>query len=371
MSTFSDTTAALAICLTARQPVVLWGDPGEGKTASIENIAKTQGKLLETVIASIREPADFAGLPNVVDGRTVMVPPDWALNVAEHDGDAMIFLDEISTAPPATQAALLRPVVSNVVGSLHIGNNVSWVMAANPPESAADGWDLAIPMANRLTHLDWDLPADVVSDGFSGLGWPEIEVPVPDQKTLDKSIAEAKLLVGAFLNARPDWKSRMPQESSEAGRAWPSPRSWENAGILYGYANAAGVPKTVRRMLVGGTVGDAACGEFLVYIDELDLPDPEAVLADPAHWEVPTRTDKVYAVGASVLAAVQQNMTNKRWHAVGDVMERMVAADKADAAVAMGRKWMQIRPSSKVMPNKSNLQSLIPVLERAKIIEKL
>ena len=88
MSTFTDTQAALAICLAAKQPVVLWGDPGEGKTASIEAIAESQGKLMETVIASIREPSDFAGLPNIVDGRTTMVPPDWALNVAEHDGPA-------------------------------------------------------------------------------------------------------------------------------------------------------------------------------------------------------------------------------------------------------------------------------------------
>jgi len=367
MSTFTDTQAALAICLAAKQPVVLWGDPGEGKTASIEAIAESQGKLMETVIASIREPADFAGLPNIVDGRTTMVPPDWALNVAEHDGEAMIFLDEISTAPPATQAALLRPVVDNVVGSLHLGDNVSWVMAANPPESAADGWDLAMPMANRLTHLDWELPAEVVSDGFA-LGWPEVEVPSPDPKKIDEAVREAKLLVGAFLRARKDWKSRMPDSSSEGGRAWPSPRSWENAAILYGYANAAGAPKTVRRMLVGGTVGDAACGEFLVYVDELDLPNPEDVLADPSKWEVPTRSDKVYAVGASVLAAVQQDMTNKRWLAVGNVMERMVEEGKADSAVAIGKKWMSMRPSSKVTPDPKHLKSLIPVLQRAKIL---
>ena len=29
------------------------------------------------------------------------------------------------------------------------------VAADNPPEQAADGWDLSAPLANRLCHLSW------------------------------------------------------------------------------------------------------------------------------------------------------------------------------------------------------------------------
>ena len=119
---------------------------------------------------------------------------------------------------------------------------------------------------------------------------------------------------------------------------------------------------------MGGTIGDAACGEFLVWVDELDLPDPEQVLADPSTWEVPNRSDKVFAVGASVMAAIEQDMTNARWLALGGVMERMVDCGKDDTAVALGRKWMAIRPNKKVAPNPKTLKSLIPVFQRAKIL---
>ena len=41
--------AALGICISARIPVLLWGNPGEGKTATVES-AKDQGWHVETVI---------------------------------------------------------------------------------------------------------------------------------------------------------------------------------------------------------------------------------------------------------------------------------------------------------------------------------
>ena len=40
------------------------------------------------------------------------------------------------------------------------------VAAANPPEQAADGWDISPPLANRFCHLDWDLQAREWADGI-------------------------------------------------------------------------------------------------------------------------------------------------------------------------------------------------------------
>jgi hypothetical protein len=51
----------------------------------------------EVVIASIREPSDFAGLPIVADGGVRFAPPRWARRLAAAGHD-ILFLDEISTA---------------------------------------------------------------------------------------------------------------------------------------------------------------------------------------------------------------------------------------------------------------------------------
>jgi len=47
----------LALCVQAGVPVLLWGAPGVGKTATIKGIASALGLPCEPVIASVREPA--------------------------------------------------------------------------------------------------------------------------------------------------------------------------------------------------------------------------------------------------------------------------------------------------------------------------
>ncbi|WP_242975874.1 hypothetical protein [Desulfosporosinus sp. FKB] len=59
----SSTVCALAIAVQAGIPVLTWGPPGVGKTASITKLADVLGIPLEVVLASIREPSDFSGLP--------------------------------------------------------------------------------------------------------------------------------------------------------------------------------------------------------------------------------------------------------------------------------------------------------------------
>ena len=110
------------------------------------------------MIASVHEPSDFSGLPvlgpDPAGQGVAMAPPDWAVRL-RRAGDGLLFLDELSSAPPAVQAALLRVVLERRVGSLALPDGVRIVAAANPAGSAADGWQLAPPLANRFVHLDW------------------------------------------------------------------------------------------------------------------------------------------------------------------------------------------------------------------------
>jgi MoxR-like ATPase len=179
MTERSESVEALGVAISARVPVLLWGAPGTGKTSVIRAMAASSGWPCETVIASIREPSDFAGLP-VVSGadpsaaRVDFAPPGWARRLAQAE-TSLLFFDEVSTAPPAVQAALLRVVLERTVGDLSLPDGVSVVAAANPPEQAADGWDLSAPMANRFCHLDWEVDGRSVADGFAS-GWPTAAV---------------------------------------------------------------------------------------------------------------------------------------------------------------------------------------------------
>src|SRR4051794_31753804 len=175
MSAAQTAIEALGVAVAARVPVLVWGAPGTGKTSAIRAMALEMDLACETVIASIREPSDFAGLPVVHDGQVVFAPPRWASRLAQEER-GILFLDEISTAPPAVQAALLRVVLERVVGDLALPDGIVVIAAANPPEMAADGWDLSAPLANRFCHVDWPVEAQAFAEGLSG-GWGAPPVP--------------------------------------------------------------------------------------------------------------------------------------------------------------------------------------------------
>jgi hypothetical protein len=349
MSAYDDTCSALAVALAAGTPVLLWGGPGVGKTSVVEQIAKHHSWHLETVIASICDPTDFKGMPRDAGDRTVFSPPEWAVRTHEAGG-GVVFLDEISTAPPSVQAALLRPVLTGVVGDLELPAGTRFVAAANPPSQAADGWDLSAPLANRFVHLPWETPAAVVSAGFV-YGFAPIAVPDIDARMVAPAIADALRGVGAFLSARTDLAHRMPERSTERGLAWPSPRSWEMGARLMGYAAAAGVSRGVRQQLLAGAVGGPAAREYLAWERSLDLPDVEAALANGGQIELPATPDRIVMVCGSLAAAVMADPSAERCTAaVNGVLLAVADAGHVDlATVALRRIAPSVVASGAVM----------------------
>jgi hypothetical protein len=303
-------------------------------------MAQAMGLPCETVIASIREPSDFAGLP-VISGNAVhFAPPLWATRLAEA-GTGLLFLDELTTAPPAVQAALLRVVLERTVGDLTLPGDVAVVAAANPPEQAADGWDLSAPLANRLCHLAWEATPKSIADGLAG-GWAAPNVPLlPDGWEAGEQAF--RVIVAAFLQVRPALAIAPPASAVDAGRGWPSPRTWEMAARLLTAADCAAAGDQARSALVRGAVGDGAGTEFLAWLAEMDLPDPEEVLADPAKFQLPERGDRAYAALASIAAAVAARPTAERWVAGWRVLGAC-AQTAPDVAAVAARVLAKCRP---------------------------
>ena len=326
--------AALALAVSANLPVLLWGEPGIGKSATLQQLADGLGTPLETVIASVHEPSDFAGLPIVGEDPAVegvpMAPPDWAVRVTRR-GEGLVFFDELSSAPPAVQAALLRVVLERRVGSLELPARVRIVAAANPPTSAADGWHLSPPLANRFVHLHWVHNPQIVARGLAGT-WPAVEVPTVDRSRLESAVARARGTIAGFLTARPGLAHHLPGDAESRGGAWASPRSWEMVLRLLACHHAARTGQEAFRAAVVGAVGDGAGLEFLSYLDELDLPARGRVLADPDAFRLPTRGDRQLAFLTATVSVVQARTTRQRWEAGWAVLAKAVAAGVPDVA---------------------------------------
>ncbi|MFF8693064.1 AAA family ATPase [Streptomyces sp. NPDC015144] len=326
---------ALTLAVAADLPVLLWGEPGIGKTAALTQLAESLDLPLTTVVASVHEPSDFSGLPVIgedpAEQGVPMAPPDWAVRLVRA-GRGLLFLDELSTAPPAVQAALLRLVLERRVGALRLPPGVRIVAAANPRSSAADGWELSPPLANRFVHLQWTHDHEVVVRGLGGV-WPRAVFPRLDPERLPQAVDFARRAVCGLLAARPTLVHRLPSGETRRGGPWPSPRSWDMTLTLVAFATAAGSSRDVLSLLVRGTVGDGPGLELLASLDRMDLPDPEAVLADPANAVLPERGDLRQAVLDGVVAAVRNRPEQSRWDAAWALLVRALETGAPDVVV--------------------------------------
>lgn len=359
---------ALTLAVAADLPVLLWGPPGIGKTAALTQLSTALRLPLTTVIASVHEPSDFSGLPVVgadpARQGVPMAPPDWAVRLVRA-GKGLLFLDELSTAPPAVQAALLRLVLERRIGALQLPPGVRIVAAANPRSSAADGWELSPPLANRFVHLQWTHDHDVVIRGLGGT-WPRTTLPRLDPGALPDAVDFARRAVCGLLSARPGLVHRLPSGEARRGGAWPSPRSWEMALGLIAFATAAGSSREVLSLLVRGTVGDGPGLELLAAMDRMDLPDPEALLADPDGAALPERGDLRQAVLDGVVEAVRRRPERARWDAAWALLVRATQTGAPDLVVVPASTLASLRREDWDVPASiERLTSVVSLSRRA------
>ncbi|MEV7402920.1 AAA family ATPase [Streptomyces sp. NPDC091267] len=359
---------ALTLAVAADLPVLLWGEPGIGKTAALTQLAAALDLPLTTVIASVHEPSDFSGLPVVGDDPAEqgipMAPPDWAVRLVRA-GRGLLFLDELSTAPPAVQAALLRLVLERRIGSLRLPPGVRIVAAANPRSSAADGWELSPPLANRFVHLQWTHDHEVVVRGLGGT-WPRATLPRLAPEGLPAAVDFARRAVCGLLAARPALVHRLPSNETRRGGPWPSPRSWDMTLSLVAFATAAGSSREVLSLLVRGTVGDGPGLELLAGVDRMDLPDPELLLADPAGAELPERGDLRQAVLDGVVAAVRNRPEKSRWDAAWALLVRALESGAPDLVVVPATTLASLRQEDWDVPESiEQLAGVVTLSRRA------
>ena len=344
------------------RPLLVWGKPGCGKTASIRAYAKSRGIHVEELIAAIREPSDFLGLPQVIEGQTRFCPPDWAVRLAEKPG--ILFLDELSTAPPAVQAALLRVALERHVGDLALHEKTWVVAAANPTECSAGGFELAAPLANRFLHVEFPLDAADWTEQFpSYWGKP----PASDTS----EYRNARAAIASFIRRRPDLLHALPEDPEQRQRAWPSPRSWDyGAQIL---ASIGSYRSAEASELLAAAVGATAAAECCVYLRDLDLPAPEEILQAGSQWRRLKRLDQDWAALSAMVAYVLSNPSKQNWEAAWNVLVAVSKQSGADVAIVAARTLKRLA-EEELAKNPKNRQYVIPspaISEFSEVLSKI
>lgn len=362
----------ISIATQANVPWLWSGLPGIGKTSIIEHMMRQLGKQCQVVIGSLSEPSDIGGFPvPSTDGMQIgRVPLAWAAELAGTDG--LLVFDELPHSPPAIQAALLRVIFESKVGDLDLGPNVRRGAIGNPVE-VAGGWNLNPALANRFCHIEWN------NDGYpdywyNGMmqGWDNVDLEIPKvDPNWENRHPHYRSLVATFAGKlRVTHLTQMPESEGARSGAWPSPRTWTMGARLMAAAESFGEAKPLNDLqveLLQGCIGEGATGEFVGWLQAANLPDPEALLANPEVFpEIePGKEHMVFAILSNMIAAIQRTdfdtkTRNQRWTQGWLVIEEACKHSAEDVAFGgFVMPMLKTRPSMRAKTPRAVADKLI------------
>ncbi len=265
--------------------IFLWGSPGVGKTDAIRQVALQMQAELHYELLSTKQPEDFEGVPftREVGGNlyTYFAPPYRFHTLVGDDGPrAVLFLDELNTAPAQVQVVAMQMALGKRVGDLQLGRRVLVVAAGNLLSDRAAVFALSKPLQNRWEHYRIITDADV---------WVKWALANGIDPTI---IGYIRSQPAKLMNFDPD----------SASPSFATPRTYE---MLDRRVKEMGWDDPLLFKAMSGCVGEGVAHELAAYRNlRTDLPDPRDILDSPRRAPVPDGPDRCYFVLSSLVAHV-------------------------------------------------------------------
>ena len=226
--------------IQTRRPVFLWGPPGIGKSDIVKQIGQDAGREVIDVRLALWEPTDIKGIPyyNAEKGTMVWAPPSEL--PMDPDSTAIIFLDELNSAPPAVQAAAYQLILNRRVGTYALPKGVDIVAAGNREGDRGVTYRMPAPLANRFIHLEMKIDFDDFQE------WAVMNSVHPE-------------VVGYVGFAKQDLYDFDPKSPS---KAFATPRSWVFVSDLLKDDDC---DIDTLHNLIAGAVGDGLAVKFMAH----------------------------------------------------------------------------------------------------------
>ncbi|ACL42085.1 ATPase (plasmid) [Pseudarthrobacter chlorophenolicus A6] len=335
---------ALAAGVQANVPVGVIGEPGQGKTATMESATSGWGRHVETVIGSNREATDFLGVMIEDEGAIKYSSFQWVKNLNDA-AMGLLLLDEFNTSAPSTMKGMLRVVQERYVGDTKLSDSVSIVALMNPVETAVDAYDLPAPMANRMMHLKWVFDSknwlENVGTDFQAAAPLQLSEMLAADPVARKAAVSAA--VTTFLKVNSKFLTPpVPTDPVKAGGAWPSPRAWTN--VINVLSQLDRYDEEAAFLVVEGLVGEGAATEYFKWLAAADLYDPAEVIDGTVqvNWKN-ERADRLFALVQGV-SALGLSGDAELWRKAALVLAKCAESGKPDVAFPSAQKLANNMP---------------------------
>jgi hypothetical protein len=232
------------------------------------------------------------------------------------ESTAIIFLDELNSAPPAVQAAAYQLILNRRVGTYSLPKGVDIVAAGNREGDRGVTYRMPAPLANRFLHLE----AKVDFDDFQE--WAVMNAVHPE-------------VLGYVGFAKQDLYDFDPKSPS---KAFATPRSWVFVSDLLKDDDC---DIDTLHNLIAGAVGDGLAVKFMAHRKIAGrLPKAEDILKGKVKDLQIKEVSAMYSLTVSLCYELKEQAEKKAkdWDSQADLFFRYMMDNFPTELVVMGAK---------------------------------
>lgn len=313
-TTLKHAAAYITTYVQARVVPNLIGSPGIGKSDVIKQVAENLNLKLIDFRLSTCDPTDLTGLPFVNNGRSAYLPNEAfplvgdelpkrfdkdgsPVMVASYDAfnqpilDAnkqpvmvqatyagwLLFLDEITNAPMAVQAAAYKLVLDRQVGLHDLHPKVEIACAGNSvDDNAAVQAEMSTALKSRMAHINIETSLKVWDEWACGAG-------------VHHSIT-------SFLKFKPEAFYKFDPKAK--ADTFPCPRTW---GMVDKVVQTVGMQHPMLNDLLSGVISDGYAHEYISFTKHFtNLPVYADIVKNPSTETMPDNQSVLYALSGSI-----------------------------------------------------------------------
>jgi len=251
--------------IAPERPVFIWGAPGIGKSALVEQFAEAVGLPCVSLLGSQLAPEDIIGIPQIRGNTSEFLPP----KMIAREEPYVLFLDELNACSQEVQKAFYSLIHERRIGEYHLPEGSVVIGAGNRTQDSAIVKTMSSALVNRMFHVQ------LKADSKQWIAWAY----------------EANLhpWVIDYITKRPDHLFSEPPKTEEP---FSTPRSWHMlSDALKAYQTGNALPdEHILRMLAYGCVSAQHAGMFVAYTKQLkDKNLLDEILKGNAYW--PTKVE--------------------------------------------------------------------------------
>jgi hypothetical protein len=230
------------------------------------------------------DPTDLKGIPFYdKESHTALWAPPAFL---PKEGEGILFLDELNSAPPSVQASAYQLILDRAIGEYTLPKGWKIIAAGNNEEDHGITYKMAAPLANRFIHLELEI------DTQEWLSWAH-------QNNIDFRII-------AYIR----YKNEMLFAFSEENKSFPTPRSWEFVSKIFA-TNISGVALLET---ISGAIGEDVAIDLLQFAKVANsLPDINQIFAGDCKT-YPQEDTALYTLSSLLVSSYLNNPSKERLH---------------------------------------------------------